>query len=63
MNNMTREELQYQLADAIVMGLDRETLEQIAFNGLMERYDDMTEEELLEEVRDRMPELLTGDQE
>ena len=56
--NMNRSELQQQLVDEMIDGMDHKTMWQILDSYMMESYDKYTDEELMEEVKEYYPELL-----
>jgi len=56
--NMNRQELQRNMIDAIVDGMDMEMLCSLACDALSTTYDEYTDEELMEEVKEYYPELL-----
>ena len=56
--NMNRQELQQQLIDNMIDGMDHKTMWQILDSYMMESYDKYTDEELMEEVKEYYPELL-----
>ena len=56
--NMNRSELQRNMVDAIVDGMDLEMLCQLACDALSTTYDEYSDSELLEEVKEYYPELL-----
>ena len=55
---MNRSELQQQLVDEMIDGMDHKTMWQILDSYMMESYDKYTDEELMEEVKEYYPELL-----
>ena len=57
-NIMNRSELQQQLVDEMIDGMDHKTMWQILDSYMMESYDKYTDEELMEEVKEYYPELL-----
>ena len=57
-NIMNRSELQQQLVDEMIDGMDHNTMWQILDSYMMESYDKYTDEELMEEVKEYYPELL-----
>ena len=59
--NMNRSELQQQLVDEMIDGMDHKTMWQILDSYMMESYDKYTDEELMEEVKEYYPELLEED--
>ena len=56
--NMNRTELQQQLVDNMIEGMDFKTMWQILDSYMMESYDKYTDDELMEEVKEYYPELL-----
>ena len=56
--NMNRQELQQQLVDNMIEGMDFKSMWQILDSYMMESYDKYTDEELMEEVKEYYPELL-----
>ena len=56
--NMNRQELQRNMIDAIVDGMDMEMLCSLACDALSTTYDEYSDEELMEEVKEYYPELL-----
>tara|TARA_B100001741_G_scaffold2309_1_gene1890 strand:+ start:34 stop:279 length:246 start_codon:yes stop_codon:yes gene_type:complete len=56
--NMNRQELQRDMIDAIVDGMDMEMLCSLACDALSTTYDDYSDSELMEEVKEYYPELL-----
>ena len=55
---MNRSELQQQLVNNMIDGMDFKTMLQILDSYMMESYDKYTDEELMEEVKEYYPELL-----
>ena len=55
---MNRSELQQQLVNEMIDGMDHKTMWQILDSYMMESYDKYTDEELMEEVKEYYPELL-----
>ena len=55
---MNRDELQQQLVDNMIEGMDFKTMWQILDSYMMESFDKYTDEELMEEVKEYYPELL-----
>ena len=55
---MNRSELQQQLVDNMIEGMDFKSMWQILDSYMMESYDKYTDEELMEEVKEYYPELL-----
>ena len=56
--NMNRQELQRNMIDAIVDGMDMEMLCSLACDALSTTYNEYTDDELMEEVKEYYPELL-----
>jgi len=56
--NMNRSELQQQLVNEMIDGMDHKTMWQILDSYMMESYDKYTDDELMEEVKEYYPELL-----
>ena len=56
--NMNRSELQKNMVDAIVDGMDLEMLCQLACDALSTTYDEYSDDELMEEVKEYYPHLL-----
>ena len=57
-NIMNRSELQQQLVDEMIDGMDHKTMWQILDSYMMESYDKYTDEELMEEVKEYYPHIL-----
>ena len=55
---MNRAELQQQLVDEMIDGMDHKTMWQILDSYMMESYDKYTDEELMEEVKEYYPHIL-----
>ena len=55
---MNRSELQKDMVDAIVDGMDMEMLCQLACDALSTTYDEYSDDELMEEVKEYYPHLL-----
>ena len=55
---MNRSELQQQLVDEMIDGMDHKTMWQILDSYMMESYDKYTDEELIEEVKEYYPHIL-----
>ena len=55
---MNRSELQQQLVNIMIDGIDHKTMWQILDSYMMESYDKFSDEELIEEVKEYYPELL-----
>ena len=58
---MNRSELQQQLIDNMIEGMDFKTMWSVLDSYMMESYDKYTDEELMEEVKEYYPELLEED--
>ena len=58
LTDMNRSELQQQLIDEMIDGLDYKTMWQILDSYMNESYDKYSDEELMEEVKEYYPELL-----
>ena len=56
--NMNRQELQEQLIEQVIDGMDFKTMWQVLFDFMDQSYDKYTDEELMEEVKEYYPELL-----
>ena len=56
--NMNRDELQQQLIDNMIEGMDFKTMWSVLDSYMSESYDKYTDEELMEEVKEYYPELL-----
>ena len=56
--NMNRDELQQQLVDNMIEGMDFKTMWQVLYDFMDQSYDKYTDEELMEEVKEYYPELL-----
>ena len=56
--NMNRQELQRDMIDAIVDGMDMEMLCSLACDALSTTYDEYSDSELMEEVKEYYPHLL-----
>ena len=56
--NMNRSELQRNMIDAIVDGMDMEMLCSLACDALSTTYDEYSDSELINEVKEYYPELL-----
>jgi len=61
LTDMNRSELQQQLVNEMIDGMDHKTMWQILDSYMMESYDKYTDEELMEEVKEYYPELLEED--
>ena len=57
-NTMNRSELQEHLVQQIIDGMDMEMLCQLACDALSTTYDDYSDSELMEEVKEYYPHLL-----
>ena len=55
---MNRSELQQQLVNEMIDGMDHKTMWQILDSYMMESYDKYTDEELMEEVKEYYPHIL-----
>ena len=55
---MNRSELQQQLINSVIDGMDFKTMWSVLYDFMDESYDKYTDEELMEEVKDYYPELL-----
>ena len=55
---MNRQELQEQLIDNVIEGMDFKTMWQVLFDFMDQSYDKYTDEELMAEVKEYYPELL-----
>ena len=55
---MNRQELQEQLIDNVIEGMDFKTMWQVLFDFMDQSYDKYTDEELMEEVKEYYPHLL-----
>ena len=58
LQTMNRSELQKDMVDAIVDGMDMEMLCQLACDALSTTYDEYSDDELMEEVKEYYPHLL-----
>ena len=58
--NMNRSELQQQLVNEMIDGMDHKTMWQILDSYMMESYDKYSDSELMEEVKEYYPHLLEG---
>ena len=58
LTDMNRSELQQQLIDEMIDGMDYKTMWQILDSYMMESYDKYTDEELMEEVKEYYPHIL-----
>ena len=58
LTDMNRSELQQQLVNEMIDGMDHKTMWQILDSYIMESYDKYSDEELIEEVKEYYPELL-----
>ena len=58
MTDMNRSELQQQLVDNMIDGMDFKTMWQVLDSFMMESYDKYSDEELITEVKEYYPELL-----
>ena len=55
---MNRSELQQQLVNDMIDGMDHKTMWQVLDSYMMESYDKYSDEELMEEVKEYYPHLL-----
>ena len=58
--DMNRSELQQQLVNEMIDGMDHKTMWQILDSYMMESYDKYSDSELMEEVKEYYPHLLEG---
>ena len=58
LTDMNRSELQQQLVDEMIDGMDHKTMWQILNSYMMESYDKYSDAELLEEVKEYYPHIL-----
>ena len=58
LTDMNRSELQQQLVNEMMEGMDFKTMWQVLYDFMDESYDKYTDEELMEEVKEYYPELL-----
>ena len=58
LTDMNRSELQQQLVDEMIDGMDHKTMWKILDSYMMESYDKYTDEELMEEVKEYYPHIL-----
>ena len=58
LTDMNRSELQQQLIDEMIDGMDHKTMWQILDSYMNESYDKYTDEELMEEVKEYYPYIL-----
>ena len=56
--NMNRQELQDQLIDNVIDGMDFKTMWAVLYDFMDQSYDKYTDDELMEEVKEYYPELL-----
>ena len=56
--NMNRQELQEQLIDNVIEGMDFKTMWQVLYDYMDDSYDKYSEKELIAEVEEYYPELL-----
>ena len=56
--DMNRSELQQQLVNEMIDGMDHKTMWEILDSYMMESYDKYTDEELMEEVKEYYPHIL-----
>ena len=60
---MNRVELEDELAESVLEGMDWNTLHRLAYNALTEKYSQMTDAEFMAAVRMDAPHLLDDDDE
>ena len=60
LTDMNRSELQQQLVNEMIDGMDHKTMWQILDSYMMESYDKYSDSELMEEVKEYYPHLLEG---
>ncbi len=58
LTDMNRSELQQQLVNEMIDGMDHKTMWRILDSYMMESYDKYTDEELMEEVKEYYPYIL-----
>ena len=58
MINMNRSELQQQLVNEMIDGMDHKTMWQVLDSYMMESYDKYSDEELITEVKEYYPDML-----
>ena len=58
LTDMNRSELQQQLVNEMIDGMDHKTMWSVLDSYMMESFDKYTDEELMEEVKEYYPELL-----
>jgi len=58
LTDMNRSELQQQLVNDMIDGMDHKTMWQVLDSYMMESYDKYSDEELMEEVKEYYPHLL-----
>ena len=56
--NMNRQELQQELINNVIDGMDFKTMWSVLYDFMDESYDKFSDEELMEEVNEFYPELL-----
>ena len=56
--NMNRSELQQQLINGLLEGMDFKTMWSVLYDFMDESYDKFSDEDLMEEVKEYYPELL-----
>ena len=56
--NMNRSEIQQELINNMIDGMDHTTMWQVLFDFMDQSYDKYTDDELMEEVKEYYPELL-----
>ena len=57
-NTMNRSELQQQLINSVIDGMDFKTMWSVLYDYMDESYDKYSDEELITEVKEYYPELL-----
>ena len=57
-NSMNRSELQQQLINSVIDGMDFKTMWSVLYDYMDESYDKYSDEELITEVKEYYPELL-----
>ena len=58
LETMNRQELQQELINNVIDGMDFKTMWNVLFDFMDQSYDKYTDEELMEEVKEYYPELL-----
>ena len=56
--NMNRSEIQQELINNVIDGMDHKTMWQVLFDFMDQSYDKYTDEELMEEVKEYYPHIL-----